>query len=95
VLHAGQHGLGRGASVSRLFRRTKRSINFAHPPLKIIGQSIEPSSHRAIGGLIRKATAFNDLILNCAKVIQNVHPRVSLSSGSVGVVGPVEAFFFW
>jgi hypothetical protein len=53
----------------RLFRRTKRAINFAHPPLKIVGQSIEPLSHRTVGALSRKATASDDLTLNSAKVV--------------------------
>jgi hypothetical protein len=61
-----------------LFRRTKRAINFAHPFLKTIGQLIEPSSHRAIGGLIREATASDDLTLNSDKVVQNVHVNAPL-----------------
>ena len=58
---------------SLLFRRTKRPINFAHPLLKIVGQLIEPSRHRAVGGLIRNATASDELTLNSDKVVQNVH----------------------
>jgi hypothetical protein len=34
---------------------------------------IEPSRHRAIGGLIRNATASDELTLNSDKVVQNVH----------------------
>jgi hypothetical protein len=45
---------------SLLFRRTKRPINFA-------------PRHRAVGGLIRNATASDELTLNSDKVVQNVH----------------------
>jgi hypothetical protein len=56
-----------------LFRRTECPIYFAHPLLKIVGQLIEPSSHRAIGGLICNATSSDELTLNSDKVVQHVH----------------------
>jgi hypothetical protein len=69
---------------SVLFRRTKCPIHFAHLLLEIVGQLMEPQRRRAIRGLVRKATASDDLILNSDEVVHNVHLRGSLSSGESG-----------
>jgi hypothetical protein len=70
---------------SVLFRRTKRPINFAHLLLKMVGQLVEAQSHRAIGRLVRKAAASDDLTLNSDEVVQNIYLRGSLSSGESGL----------
>ncbi len=53
-----------------LFRRTKCAIYFAHPQFDLVGQFMEPESGLRIGGLIRQATAFDDLVLDSDQVIQ-------------------------